>query len=72
MTGKDGECATAKAPPVNEWNDVVYRIGSKCYEYKTNTIDCPKDKTDYIEAFKSDFLNRNSMIKPHDISYNTI
>jgi hypothetical protein len=63
MTGKDGECATAKAPPVNEWEGAVYRIGSKCYEYKTNTIDCPADKADFIESFKSEFSERNSQLK---------
>ena len=58
--GKETECSVNKAPPVADWNNAVYHLGSKCYEYKTATIDCPKDKKDYIEAFNSDFQQRNS------------
>jgi hypothetical protein len=58
--GKSVDCITKKAPPVSEWNDAVYRVGAKCYEYKTSIVECPKDKKDYIEAFQSDFVQRTS------------
>lgn len=62
-TGQPTECKIDKAPPVKDWDGAVYRIGSKCYEFKTQTIECPKDKTQYIEAFKSDFQKRESPIQ---------
>jgi hypothetical protein len=62
-TGQYTECKVDKAPPVKDWNDTVYRIGSKCYEFKTQTIECPKDKTQYIESFKSQFQQRESLIQ---------
>lgn len=58
--GNPGTCSVNKAPPVQEWDGAVYRIGSKCYEYKTTTIDCPKGKNTYIESFNSQFQNRQS------------
>ena len=59
-TGQPTVCSISKAPPVNEWNNTVYHVGSKCYEYKTKTVDCPKDKSGYIESFTSQFQTRNS------------
>lgn len=62
ITGKPIECTKDKAPVVKDWEGAVYRIGSKCYEYKTQTIECPKDKGTYIESFRSDFSARNSIL----------
>jgi hypothetical protein len=61
--GSDGQpsaCTLDKAPPVKEWDGAVYHLGSKCYEYKTTTVDCPNGKKDYIESFSSEFANRQS------------
>jgi hypothetical protein len=38
---RDNSCAVKKAPPVDEVVKTVYKIGDKCYRFKTNTIDCP-------------------------------
>lgn len=61
--GKSIECSTNKAPPVADWDNAVYRVGSKCYEYKTQIIDCPTNKRDYIESFQSEFNQRNSPLQ---------
>lgn len=61
-TGKDGECASEKAPPVKDWDGAVYRVGNKCFEYKSNIVDCPKNKDQYIESFQSQFNNRESRL----------
>jgi hypothetical protein len=58
--GQPTPCTIPKAPPVKEWDGAVYNLGSKCYEYKTKTVDCPKDKKDYIESFTSQFNARQS------------
>lgn len=61
--GKPIECRTNKAPPVDDWNNAVYRVGAKCFEYKTSIVQCPKNKRDYIEAFQSDFHQRESQLQ---------
>lgn len=55
-------CTVDKAPPVQDWDGSVYRVGSKCYEYKTKTIDCPKDKSQYIESFRTEFQYRETQL----------
>lgn len=35
-------CNVTKAPPPTDWNGYVYQMGSKCYEYKTEVVECPK------------------------------
>ena len=39
---KGPECVILRGPPVNEMRDTVYQFGSKCIEFKTKTIECPK------------------------------
>jgi hypothetical protein len=34
-------CRILKAPPIDEINASTYQIGSKCYQFRTKTIDCP-------------------------------
>ena len=43
------ECIVQKAPPLEEVNKSTYQLGSKCYQFRSVTIDCPKDGV--IEAF---------------------
>lgn len=38
---KGAECEILKAPPVKEWDGNVYRIGGKCWEFKSSTVECP-------------------------------
>jgi hypothetical protein len=48
---KGSECQIIKAPPPNEVEKKTYKIGSKCYKFKTYSIDCPKQGI--IEAFQT-------------------
>ena len=43
-------CKITKAPTPSEWDGFVYRMGSKCYEYKSAIEECPKDSS-AIESF---------------------
>lgn len=43
-------CKVTKAPAPSEWDGFVYRMGSKCYEYKSSIVECPQDGS-AIESF---------------------
>jgi hypothetical protein len=47
---KGDACITLKAPPINEINTATYQLGSKCYQFRTETVDCPPNGV--IEAFQ--------------------
>lgn len=55
---KDGECTVKKAPPVKEWDGAVYRVGNKCHEYKTKSVECPA--SGMIESFRGEAVGRES------------
>jgi hypothetical protein len=40
-----------KAPPINEVQNAVYHIASKCYKFETVQMDCPAQGA--IEAFEN-------------------
>jgi hypothetical protein len=44
-------CFVKKAPSVKEMKETTYRIGSKCYQFVPEMVDCPKDK-EVVEAFQ--------------------
>ncbi len=44
------ECKILKAPPLEEITHSTYQAGSKCYKFKHEIIDCPKDGV--IEPFQ--------------------
>ena len=46
-TGK--ECRIAKAPSVEEIKETTYQLGSKCYKFHMENVDCPKEGV--IEPF---------------------
>ncbi len=46
--GKD--CLIQKAPSVDEVNKTTYQLGSKCYQFRSQPVDCPKEGV--IEAFQ--------------------
>jgi len=49
---KGDACNLKKAPPVKDWDNAVYRIGSDCYEYKATPIQCPPEGSQEIyESF---------------------
>jgi hypothetical protein len=48
---KGDECFLKKAPLVEEMKKSTYHIGSKCYQFKPETVECPASGV--IEAFRS-------------------
>ena len=46
---KGDECFIKKAPSVEEMKKSTFKIGSKCYQFKPETMACPS--TGAIEAF---------------------
>jgi hypothetical protein len=38
---KGAECEVKKPPPVDEVKSSTYQLGSKCYTFKAEHIDCP-------------------------------
>lgn len=53
---KGNDCQIIKAPPVAEVEKTTYKIGSKCYQFKTNTRDCPSEGI--IEPFEVKPISR--------------
>jgi hypothetical protein len=50
-TCTDSSCNITKAPTDKEFEKYVYRMsGNKCYEFKSEIVDCPSSGT--IEAFR--------------------
>jgi hypothetical protein len=47
---KGDTCFVKKAPTVEEMKNSTFRIGSKCYQFKSELVDCPSSGV--IEAFK--------------------
>ena len=47
---KGDACFVKKAPTVEEMKSSTFRIGSKCYQFKSDLVDCPSDGV--IEAFQ--------------------
>jgi hypothetical protein len=40
---KGPECVVMRGPAVQDIRNAVYQFGSKCVEFKTKTVECPKD-----------------------------
>ena len=47
---KGDECIKQKAPSVDEIVKSTYQLGSKCYQFKTQTLICPEKGV--IEPFR--------------------
>jgi hypothetical protein len=47
---KGETCFVKKAPSVEDMKKSTFRIGSKCYQFKPEFVDCPADGA--IEAFQ--------------------
>ena len=67
---KGAECNVNKPPVEEDFDKYVYRMqGGKCYEFKTDIVQCPSSGA--IEAFtqcpaalkQGRFMTRNSVIK---------
>jgi hypothetical protein len=59
---KGNDCQVNKPPQDPEFDKYVYRMGSKCYEFKTKIIQCPPSGA--IEAFQCPNQNRCSRSSP--------
>jgi hypothetical protein len=55
---KGTECQIVKAPPPHEVETTTYKIGAKCYQFKTGSVDCPGEGV--IEAFEVRSLIRTN------------
>jgi hypothetical protein len=44
------ECTLRKAPQEKDFDKFVYRMGSKCYQFKTKIVSCPASGA--VEAFQ--------------------
>lgn len=59
------ECNRDKAPNDKDFDNMVYRFGGKCYEFKHATVACPPEGA--VEAFGSDqFARRGTPIRTCD------
>lgn len=47
---KGPDCLIVRGPPVKDIRDSVYQIGSKCVEFKTKAMECPKDGTKPVDT----------------------
>lgn len=47
---KGPECVILRGPPVDELRNAVYQFGSKCVEFKTKAVECPKKGKPIVEA----------------------
>jgi hypothetical protein len=47
---KGDQCLVLKAPPVHEVETATYQLGSRCFQFKVESRECPKGGT-VIEAF---------------------
>jgi hypothetical protein len=48
---KGDECLIQKAPSVDEMKTYTFKLGSKCYQFKHETVQCPVNGV--IEAFET-------------------
>lgn len=47
---KGDQCLVMKAPPMRDFKDTTYQLGTKCYQFSIENIDCPSKGI--IEAFQ--------------------
>jgi hypothetical protein len=55
---KGTDCQVIKAPPLHEVEKTTYKIGPKCYQFKTGPVDCPAEGV--IESFEVRSLIRTN------------
>lgn len=47
---KGDQCLVLKAPPVHEVESTTYQLGSRCFQFKVDNRECPKQGK-IVEAF---------------------
>lgn len=70
---KDGECQVLKPPTDKDFEKYVYKLARKCYEFKSEVIECPASgaveafrqcsEETVDEPFRDQFARRNTPIK---------
>lgn len=45
-------CERHKAPSPEDMKQSTYKLGSKCYQFKVETLKCPDPPTKVVEAFQ--------------------
>ena len=48
---KGDECFIKKAPSVEEMKKTTFKLNSKCYQFRPETVSCPNDKDKIVDAF---------------------
>ncbi len=49
---KGPSCERHKAPAPEEMKKSTYKLGSKCYQFRTEVVKCPEPPTKVVEAFE--------------------
>lgn len=52
------DCSIEKPPISKDFDKYVYKLSSKCYEFKPDIIQCPASGA--IEAFREQSINNNT------------
>lgn len=67
------DCNISKAPTESDFDKHVYRMGNaKCYEFKTELIDCPSSGTvEAFEEYKMNYTRDNFSRRCSPINVNT-
>lgn len=47
----ESSCIVHKAPPLEDVAHATYQLGSRCYQFKSETTDCPAQGDGIIESF---------------------
>ena len=59
---KGNDCQIIKAPPPSEVEKATYKIGNKCYQFKTNPMECPT--VGVIEPFEEKPISTVANLPP--------
>jgi len=51
---KGADCIHQKAPPIEEVNKSTYQLGSKCYQFRSEVVECSKEGV--IEQFQNRYF----------------
>ena len=64
---KGEECTVKKSPEESDFDQYVYRLGEKCYEFKSEIVECPASGA--VEPFQTQgtqFATRTTPIQCRD------
>ena len=61
---KGSECSINKPPTEKDFDQYVYRLGGKCYQFASETVTCPASGA--VEAFGACATSTKSPVIRHD------